>query len=113
MIGLGTIINTAAILAGGLLGMLFGRFLKDTAQDSLSKACGIGTIFIAIYGVMNKMPLVAGDSAMLVVVCLVLGTLTGELLRIEDGFERFGSWLKVKTGKARTAASWMPLLQRP
>ena len=33
MHGLGTIINTLAILAGGALGALFGRFLKESAQD--------------------------------------------------------------------------------
>lgn len=101
MIGLGTIINTAAIVAGGLLGMLFGRFLKDTTQDALTKTCGVGTIFIAVSGALEKMPLVAGDSAMLIVICLVLGTLVGELLKIEDGFSRFGTWLKHKTGNGK------------
>lgn len=101
MIGLGTIINTAAILCGGVLGMLFGKFLKDTTQDALTKVCGVGTIFIAIYGALEKMPLVSGDSAMLIVICLVLGTLVGELLGIENGFERFGSWLKEKTGNSK------------
>ena len=65
MIGLGTIINTAAILCGGVLGMLFGKFLKNTTQDALTKVCGVGTIFIAIYGALEKMPLVSGDSAAL------------------------------------------------
>lgn len=47
MIGLGTIINCAAILAGGIFGLLFGRFLNKDIQDSLTKACGVSTIFIA------------------------------------------------------------------
>jgi uncharacterized membrane protein YqgA involved in biofilm formation len=38
---------------------------------------------------------------MLVVICLAVGTLIGELLNIEGGFERFGQWLKVKTGNAK------------
>lgn len=32
MYGLGTIINTAAIVAGGAGGALFGRFLKENVQ---------------------------------------------------------------------------------
>ena len=36
--------------------------------------------------------------AMLVVLCLALGTVVGELLGIEDAFERFGEWLKKRTG---------------
>ena len=55
MIGLGTIINTAAILVGGLCGALFGRFLHDSAQDTLTKVCGVSTLFIAITGALEEM----------------------------------------------------------
>ena len=44
MIGLGTIINTAAILVGGLGGALFGRFLSESAQETLTKVCGVSTL---------------------------------------------------------------------
>ena len=46
MFGLGTIINTAAIVAGGLLGMLFGKLLKDTHQQTLTRVCGVSTLFL-------------------------------------------------------------------
>lgn len=106
MIGLGTIINCAAILAGGLLGLLFGRFLKAHVQDALTKTCGVCTLFIGISGALEGMLTVDGavltsGGGMLVIGCLALGTLAGELLGIEQGFERFGQWLKVKTGNAR------------
>lgn len=103
MVGLGTIINTAAILAGGLLGGIFGKFLNQNTQEALTKACGVSTIFIAISGALEQMPLVK-NSAMLVIGCLTIGALIGELLNIEDAFERFGAWLKVKTGNSRDAA---------
>ena len=35
---------------------------------------------------------------MLVVLCLAIGTVVGELAGIENGFERFGEWLKEKSG---------------
>lgn len=38
---------------------------------------------------------------MLVVICLTLGTLLGEIINLEDRFERFGKWLKARTGNAR------------
>ena len=37
---------------------------------------------------------------MLVVLCLTLGAVIGELADIERGFERFGEWLKRKTGNS-------------
>ena len=106
MIGLGTIINCAAILIGGILGLLFGRFLKENMQNSLTKACGISTIFIAIAGALESMLRIEQDSlvsrgSLLIVSCLALGTLIGEILNIENLFERFGEWLKCKTGNPK------------
>ena len=106
MYGLGTIINTAAIVAGGAGGALFGRFLKENVQDTLTKVCGVSTLFIAITGALEKMLTVENGAivshgAMLVIGCLTIGAVIGELLNLEGAFERFGEWLKLKTGNAR------------
>lgn len=106
MIGLGTIINTVAILSGGVLGGLFGRLLKENVQDSLCKTCGVCTLFIAISGAMEGMLAIESNAltsggSMLIIGCLAIGALVGELLNIEGAFERFGEWLKVKSGNAR------------
>ena len=106
LIGLGTIINSAAIVAGGLIGLFAGKLFHKDQQDAISKACGISVLFIAVAGAMQGMlsidkgKILSGKS-MLVVLCLVLGTIIGELIGIENGFERFGEWLKRKTGNAR------------
>ena len=106
MIGLGTIINTAAIVAGGACGGLFGHFLKESTQDTLTKVCGVSTLFIAISGALEGMlrvenGVIVSSGAMLVICCLAIGALAGELLDIEGAFERFGQWLKIKTGNAK------------
>ncbi|MBE5866743.1 MAG: DUF554 domain-containing protein [Lachnospiraceae bacterium] len=106
MIGLGTIINVAGILAGGLFGKLFGRFLADRYQDSLSKACGVSVLFIGISGSLEGMLKIENDTvvsqnAMLVVLSLAIGTFFGELLNLEDKIERFGEWLKIKSGNSK------------
>ena len=62
MFGLGTIINTAAIIAGGILGGFFGNLLKERHQDSLCKACGVCTLFIGITGALEGMLTVEGNS---------------------------------------------------
>lgn len=106
MIGLGTIINTAAILVGGMLGGLFGRFLNRSTQNTLTTVCGVSTLFIAVSGALEGMLRVENGSvvssgAMLIIGCLAVGGFVGELLDIENGFERFGEWLKLKTGNAK------------
>ena len=101
---LGTIINTGAIIAGGLSGLLFGRLFRQRHQETLTMACGIGTLFLGIAGAMNYMlhhELLPNGGGMLVVACLALGGLIGEILNIEGLFERFGEWLKRKTGNAK------------
>ena len=106
MYGLGTIINTAAIVAGGIGGALFGRFLKENVQDTLTKVCGVSTLFIAIAGALEQMLTVENGAivshgAMLVIGCLTIGAVIGELMNLEGAFERFGEWLKRKTGNAK------------
>ena len=105
MIGMGTVINSAAIVFGGFIGHFTGKLFKEEQRDSLSKTCGISVIFIAIAGAMQGMlnidgnTLVSGKS-MLVVLSLAIGTIIGEIIGIENGFECFGKWLKNKTGNS-------------
>lgn len=106
MYGLGTIINTGAIVAGGLAGILFGRFLKENVQDTLSKCCGVSTLMIGIAGTLEKMltlekGAISSGGSMLLVLCLTVGGVIGELLNLEGAFECFGRWLKEKTGNAK------------
>ncbi len=106
MIGLGTIINTLAILVGGVLGLAFGRFFKESVQDTLCKTCGVATLFLGISGALEQMLTVEGNAVtgggtMLIIGSLSIGSLIGELLNLEGAFERFGEWLKRKTGSAR------------
>ena len=108
MIGIGALINTAAIVGGGVVGHFAGKLFKEDQQDAINKVCGISVLFIAISGAMEGMlkiqdsSIVSGKS-MLIVLCLAFGTVIGELLGIEAGFERFGEWLKQKTGNGKDA----------
>ncbi len=105
MIGLGTIINSAAIVAGGLVGHYTGKLFRPEQQNAVNKACGVSVLFIAMAGAMQGMLSIDGGKllsgkSMLVVLCLALGTILGEILGIEGAFERFGEWLKEKTGNS-------------
>ena len=103
MIGLGTIINVAGILAGGLGGLLFGKRLTQRFQDTLMSANGICVLFIGISGCLSEMYKITisgleTSGTMMMIVCFALGALFGELLNLESRFEQFGEWLKRKTG---------------
>ena len=112
MPGTGTLINTLAVVGGGVAGHFAGRLFKEEQQDAICKVCGISVLFIAIAGAMEGMlqitmeetgkgASITSGRSMFIVLCLAIGTVIGELLRIEDGFERFGAWLKIRTGNAK------------
>ena len=100
MPGLGTIVNAAAIVAGGLFGLLCGKFMKPRIQESLTMACGVCVIFLGTAGAMEKMLSAAADGTitsggtMTLIASLVLGALIGEIINIEAAMERFGAWLR-------------------
>ena len=108
MIGLGTIINVAGILAGGLLGMLFGGLINEKMQQTLMKTMGFCTAVLGLAGTMEKMLVIENGQlvsrgSLLLILSLVLGAVVGELLDIEKRFTDFGEWLKLKSGNGNDA----------
>lgn len=106
MIGLGTILNVAAIMAGGLIGLVFSRAISARYQQTLMQAIGVCVIFAGIGGAVQEMMTVTADGlqsggTMMVVISYAVGSLLGEWIDLERRMEQFGTWLKVKTGNAR------------
>ena len=106
MIGLGTIMNVAAIIGGGVMGLLFGKFLKEQWQTSVTRVAGVCTLFIGMSGTLAKVFTVSPEGVltaggtMMMIVSMVLGTLIGEIADIEGKFESFGLFLRNRTGNA-------------
>ncbi|MCD8357378.1 MAG: DUF554 domain-containing protein [Clostridia bacterium] len=105
MIGLGTIINVGLIIAGGLIGLLFGKRLTEQYQDTLLKSQGLCLLFVGIGGAMEQMLTITEDGlssggTIMIVVCFALGSLIGEAAKIELRIEQFGEWIKAKTGNS-------------
>lgn len=92
----GTIVNTGAILAGSLIGLTTGRFIPERVKMILMQALGLSTLLIGMQMALSSREVIP------VVGSLLLGALTGEVLRIEDGLEHIGHWLK---NRARSDAS--------
>lgn len=103
MPGLGTIINVALLVAGGLLGLAGGRFITPRIQDTLMKASGLCVLFIGLGGTMQKMLIIDGKAlattgTTMLIVSFALGSLIGEAINLEAAIENLGEWLKRKTG---------------
>lgn len=99
MIGMGTIINTAAVLVGGLLGLLLKNGVAAKFQKILMQALGLSTVFIGAGGVLQYMLTVKNGTlttrgTMLLIFSLVIGCLIGQLLDLETQMEKLGIKLK-------------------
>lgn len=102
MRGMGTIANVLAIIIGGSLGLFCKNLLKDRYQETIMKATGIATMFLALSGTLSKMFVIQQvgiqtTGSMNVILSLVIGALIGEMIDIDHLFEKFGNWLKLKT----------------
>ncbi len=105
MIGLGTLINTVAVILGGVLGMLLKNGISKRFEKILMQANGLAVIFIGISGVMEHMLVVEDNGistqgTMLMIFSLVIGSLLGEWIDIETKMEHLGEKLK-KTVKIK------------
>lgn len=99
MFGLGTVVNTAAIIVGGLLGLLLKNGVAKRFEAILMQALGLATIFIGAGGVLKYMLVVENGSmstrgSMLLIFSLVIGCILGQLLDIEAKMEILGIKLK-------------------
>jgi hypothetical protein len=111
MIGLGTIVNALAILAGGAAGLISRQFLKERYQETITRAIGFAVIVMALGSTLSQMLVVEitgtqdtlsaslnTQGTMMMILSLALGALIGEWINLDKWFEVFGKWLRDKTG---------------
>lgn len=101
--GFGTLVNVFAIIFGGIIGIFGGKILTEKIQQTLQMACAVAVIFIGLGGTFSKMFFVRDgaiifDGSMLLIASLIVGALFGEFIDIDGKFEKFGSWLRKKSG---------------
>lgn len=95
MRGLGTLINLATVLAGGLTGVFIGDRLPERARRTVMQGLGLVTIAVAVVGFE---PLFDPDEGLkrfvILIVSIIAGGLIGELLMLEERLEGAGEWLR-------------------
>ncbi len=84
---IGTLVNTGAVVAGSAIGLAAGTRLPERIKIVLMQALGLATVTIGL-----RMALEA-QHALLAIGCLLLGGVTGELLRIEQRLDNLAETL--------------------
>ncbi len=89
----GTIVNAVAIIAGGLVGIMFRGGIPEKYNKTIMHAISLAVLVIGIKGALKS------DDLLIVIFSLALGSLLGELIHIEDALEKVGRILEKKFSK--------------
>ncbi len=84
----GTLTNVATVLAGTTLGVIIGARIPQRLRETITAALGLLTAGLAVREILTT------DEFILVLVSVLVGSVIGELLRIEQGLERLGELLQ-------------------
>ena len=100
----GTIVNSAAIVAGGIAGLLIKNGIKKEAMDNITKVEGVALGVIGLNGVLTNMlsadstGKISDNGGMLLLFSLIIGTFFGELLKIDERINNLGIKIEKKVG---------------
>jgi uncharacterized membrane protein YqgA involved in biofilm formation len=97
LIPVGTLVNVAAIIAGGLAGLILHDRLPVRVKSIVFQGLGLCVLVIGMQMALTM------SQPLVVIFSVLLGGVTGAALRLEQGFERLGDWLKAKV-KSKNAS---------
>ena len=92
----GAFINVAAVLIGGIIGIVFGARIPERIKETIVTGMGL---FTAVMGIQMFLKT---QNSMIVLGALVIGTLAGEWLRIENGLHALGQFLEQRFARDDT-----------
>lgn len=84
----GTLLNIATVIAGSIIGLLFGSRIPAKLKDTVIAGMGLFTAAMGLQMFLKT------ENPLIVLGALLIGTLLGEWWRIEDGLHRLGEILE-------------------
>ena len=100
MHGLGTIVNVITIIIGGTIGIFLKKGIPERFKNTIMQAVGLAVIIIGISGTLQGIFTVTEEGKLdrryitEMILFLVIGSLIGEAIKIEDGLDRMGMWFQ-------------------
>jgi uncharacterized protein len=91
----GSVVNALGIIIGTIIGLLLTR-IPDQMKQTVMVVIGLSVIVLGIDMALKS------DDFFIVIVSLVVGTVIGEYLRLEDHLHHMGNVLERKLGKSQS-----------
>ena len=92
---LAVIVNVVAVIIGGLIGILCGSRIKERYTKAVMTCIALVTMVIGVQSA------IVTSNILIVMVCLVLGTIVGTALHLDDRINGSGDKMKEKLAGTR------------
>lgn len=89
---LGTLVNSIAIILGGVIGLIIKKGIKESYKTTIMDGIGLSVIVIGIMGAIKT------ENIILVIGSIVVGGILGEFIAIEKRLDKLGVCLQKKLG---------------
>lgn len=96
---LGVIVNSFAIICGGLLGLIVNKGIPKRLDKSIMDGLALVVIYMGISGALK------GDNPLYVIISMVIGIIIGELIDIDKLLNKFVLYLDDKISNKNTDTS--------
>ena len=90
---IGVFVNVATVLLGSTVGLLFRKGIPERISRAMMLAIGLCTLYIGIDGALE------GSNTIVLILSMVVGTLIGTLIDIDDKINRIGQFIERKLKK--------------
>lgn len=87
------LVNTVTVLLGSTIGLIFRNKINEKFTAAVISALALVTVLIGLSSALDTADILC------VIICMALGTIIGELVRIDDGIEGAGDFIKAKLFK--------------
>ncbi len=95
----GSIVNALGILVGTAVGLLLGKLIPERLSDAITKGVALCVLYIGVSGML------ADENTLVMILSMVLGTIVGELLRLDDRLHAFGDAMERRFAKSGRGGS--------
>lgn len=90
MIGLGTVVNCAAILLGCAVGLILKKGFPEKWRETIMYGVALSVFLIGVQMAQKS------QNVILVILSIVIGSVVGEALDLDGKMNRFGHWVEKK-----------------
>lgn len=90
----GTLVNVLAIAAGSLIGLAFRGGIPKHYKQTVIQAIGLAVMLIGMKGALKS------QDILVMIFSLAIGSIIGEMLRIEYRLNQLGKWLETKVAQS-------------